>query len=363
MSRQPPSAQPYVLDIAPYKGGEAVLPGFAHPIKLASNENPLGTSPKAKAAFLGAADNLWLYPEGTAKKLREAIAKRYGLEADRIICGAGSDEIFTMLIRAYIAPGDEIVQNQHAFSIYRIFGQAAGAVIRSGADDANLNAQVDTLLAEMSDRTKLVFLANPNNPTGGYLPFDEVRRLHAGMPPQALLVLDGAYAEFVQRNDYAAGIELAAENNNVIMTRTFSKIYGLAALRLGWAYAAPNIIDALNRVRSPFNMPTPALLAGVAAMEDTAFLEASVAHNAGELARVDAALKGMGLKVTPSVANFVLAHFTPAKTAPAADAFLRSRGIIVRRMESYGLPETLRISIGSTDQNDALLSALKDFMA
>jgi histidinol-phosphate aminotransferase len=214
----------------------------------------------------------------------------------------------------------------------------------------------------MGPKTRLVFLANPNNPTGTYMPFDEVRRLHAGLPPQAILVLDGAYAEYVRRNDYAAGVELVSDNENVIMTRTFSKIHGLAALRLGWAYAPAGVIDALNRVRLPFNVNTPALLAGIAAMEDSQFMEDSADLNARELERVEKGLTAIGLSVVPSVANFTLARFPANKTAPAADAFLRSRGIIVRRMESYGLPDALRISIGDETQNSALLKALEDFM-
>lgn len=357
----PPQPQKSVLTVDLYKGGESVLPGFAKPIKLASNENPLGTSEKAKAAYREAADKLWLYPEGSAAKLREALGRRYGLDPARIICGAGSDEIFQMLVRAYIAPGDEVVQNQYAFSIYKIFSQVAGAVVRS-APDTGLAANADAMLAEMSEKTRLVFLANPNNPTGTYLPFDEVRRLQAGLPPQALLVLDGAYAEYVRRNDYAAGIELVSENDNVIMTRTFSKIYGLAAVRLGWAYGPQNVIDALNRVRGPFNISGPAMAAGVAAVEDADFVEKTADLNARELARVEGALNALGLNVLPSVANFTLVHFPDAKSAPAADAFLRSRGIIVRRMESYGLPKALRISIGDETQNGALIAALTDFM-
>jgi histidinol-phosphate aminotransferase len=356
-----PQPQKAVLSVEPYKGGEAVLPGFAKPIKLASNENPRGSSPRAKEAFRSASENLWLYPDGSATKLRAAIAKRYGLDPDHIICSAGSDEIFQMLVRAYLTEGDEIVQNEHAFSIYGIFAKAAGGIVRAGKDK-NLAADADSMLAQMGPKTRLVFLANPNNPTGTYMPFDEVRRLHAGLPPQAILVLDGAYAEYVRRNDYAAGVELVSDNENVIMTRTFSKIHGLAALRLGWAYAPAGVIDALNRVRLPFNVNTPALLAGIAAMEDSQFMEDSADLNARELERVEKGLTAIGLSVVPSVANFTLARFPANKTAPAADAFLRSRGIIVRRMESYGLPDALRISIGDETQNSALLKALEDFM-
>ncbi len=357
----PPQPQPSVLTVDLYKGGDSTIPGFVKPIKLASNENPLGTSAKAKAAYHEAAEKLWLYPDGAAAKLREAIGRRYGLDPERIACGLGSGEFFSLLVRAYIAPGDEVVQNQYAFSLYRIYAQVAGAVVRS-APDTGLTANADAMLAEMSEKTKLVFLANPNNPTGTYLPFKEVRRLQAGMPDGALLVLDAAYAEYVRRDDYAAGVELVSGHDNVIMTRTFSKIYGLAAIRLGWAYGPQSVIDAINRVRGPFNISGPAMAAGIAALVDADFVEKSADLNTRELARVEGALKALGLDVLPSVANFTLVHFPEAKSAPAADAFLRSRGIIVRRMESYGLPRALRISIGDETQNSALINALTDFM-
>jgi histidinol-phosphate aminotransferase len=358
-----PKPQPGVLAIEPYRGGESTIPGVAKPIKLASNENPLGSSARAKAAYREVAEQLWLYPEGSAKRLREAIGGRYGLDPGRLICGAGSDEIFAMLVRAYLAPGDEIVQSEYAFSIYRIFAQAAGAIVRS-AKDKNYAVDVDAMLALIGPKTKLVFLDNPNNPTGTYIPFEEVRRLHAGLPPQVLLVVDAAYAEYVRRNDYAAGVELVSAFDNVIMTRTFSKIHGLAALRLGWAYGPADVIDALNRVRGPFNVSTPAVAAGVAAIEDSEFAERSADLNARELPRVTEALRLAGLTVTPSVANFILAHFPDkaGRRAADADAFLRTRGLIVRRVDSYGLPNALRITIGAEPQNDALIAALQDFM-
>ena len=351
---------PAILEIEPYKGGENTLPGIDKPVKLASNENPFGPSPKALAAYTEAASKLNIYPEGTAKKLREAIAARYGLDASRIICGAGSDEIFFLLTRAFLAPGDEMVTNQHAFGIYEIAAQQSGAKSVFAADK-NLGADVDAMLACVTPRTKMVMLANPNNPTGTYLPFAEIRRLHAGLPDNVLLVVDAAYAEYVRRNDYSPGLELAAETENVIMTRTFSKIYGLAAARLGWGYAAPAIIDALNRVRGPFNVSTPAMMAGIAALEDQDFMEKSVAHNLAELERVTNELRAMGLDVTPSVGNFVLVHFKPGQ-AVAADAHLRKRGYILRMMKGYGLPDALRFTVGLTEQNTGALAALKEFL-
>jgi histidinol-phosphate aminotransferase len=358
----PPRALPSILDIVPYKPGEAKLAHNAAPIKLSSNENPFGTSPKAAAAFAEAARDLSLYPEGTARLLREAIAHRYGLDPARIVCGAGSDEIFFMLGRAYLAPGDDIVISQYAFSIYKIIAQQSGANVRRAGNDGYA-ASVDAMLAQVTPRTKLVFLDNPNNPTGMYLPFAEVRRLHAGLPESVLLVIDAAYAEYVRRNDYSSGLELASETENVIMTRTFSKIYGLAGLRLGWAYGPAGVIDALNRVRAPFNCSIPAQSAGVAAMADTAFLEQSAAHNEAELARVSASLAARGYDVVSGVGNFVLVNFAeaPGRTAADADAFLRERGVIVRALHVYGLPNALRITIGTQAQNDAVLAALSEF--
>ncbi len=357
-----PRPLPGILDIEPYKGGESALPGFAKPIKLASNENPLGASAAARKAFADASAKLHLYPDGSAAALRRAIGARYGLDPDRLVCGAGSDEIFQFLGRAYLSPGDEIVQSQYAFLVYKLVAQAAGAVVKT-APDRDFTVDVDAMLACVTAKTKIVFLANPNNPTGTYLPFSEVRRLHAGLPDNVLFVIDAAYAEYVRRNDYDSGVALVSEFDNVLMTRTFSKVHGLAAARLGWAYGPAQVIDALNRVRGPFNVSAAAQLAGVAAIEDAAFVDASVEHNARELDRLAAAIEGLGFKITPSVGNFVLAHFGAEKgrTAKDADAFLRSRGLIVRAVAGYGLPDALRISVGATAENDAFVAALTEF--
>ena len=350
-----------VLDIEPYKGGEASLPGFAKPVKLASNENPFGCSPKAKAAAIAALDNTALYPEGRASKLCAAIGARHGLDPDRILCGAGSDEIFQLLLRAYLAPGEEIVQSQYAFLMYRIVARPMGGVVRT-AKNAGLRADVDALLAEVNEKTRIVFLDNPNNPTGTYLPMSEVRRLHAALPDTVMLVIDAAYAEYVTRDDYSAGAELAEAFDNVVMTRTFSKIHGLAALRVGWMYGPPAVIDALNKVRLPFNVATPAQAAAAAAIEDLAFAEESRAHNERERTRVGAAISSFGLDVADGVGNFVLVHFTRAagRTAGDVDAHLRSRGYIVRPVGAYGLPDALRISIGTEAQNSGMLAALSE---
>jgi histidinol-phosphate aminotransferase len=356
----PPQPLPGVLSIAPYKAGVSSLPGVAHPAKLSSNENPLGASAAARAAYVAAADKLHLYPDPSAKALRAAIAARYDLDPERIVCGAGSDEIFFLLGRIYLAPGDEIVQSEHGFAIYEIVAKAAGADVRI-AKDRNYAADVDAMLAAVTPNTKIVWLANPNNPTGTTLPVSEVRRLHAGLPEDVLLVLDAAYAEYVRRDDYEAGAAMVAAFDNVIMTRTFSKIHGLAGLRVGWALASEAVVDALNRVRGPFNMATPAQAAAIAAIGDRAFVETSVAHNERERARMTAALTDMGYKVTPSDANFVLVHLGGVERRKAADAHLREAGVIVRALEVYRLPEALRISVGLADENDRALAALRDF--
>lgn len=353
-----PQPLPNILDIVPYKGGEPSEGGW----KLSSNENPLGASEAALAAVRDAASHLETYPDGGATRLRRAIAAKYGLDADRIICGSGSDEIFQLLGRAYLRPGDEIIQTTHAFLVYRLVAQQSGAVTIN-APEQDLTADVDAMLARVTPKTRIVFLANPNNPTGTYIPFDEVRRLHAGLRDDILLVLDGAYAEYVRRNDYDAGTALAGEAPNVLMTRTFSKIHGLAALRLGWAYGPASVIDALHRVRGPFNVNALALAAGEAAIGDEAFMHRSAAHNETELARVTAGLAALGLDVKPSVGNFMLIRFpeTPGKDKAAADAYLRSRGIVIRDMTAYGLGDCLRLSLGTAEANNDVLAAFEAF--
>src|SRR3954447_12488940 len=272
MSTERPQPRAGVLDIETYVPGKSTAPGVARVIKLSSNETPLGPSPKAIAAYRAVADHLHDYPNGMATPLREAIGRAFGLDLARIVCGAGSDELLYLLARGYIADGDEAIYTRHGFNIYPIAVLSAGGkpVV---AEETNYTADVDAILAKVSDRTRIVFLANPNNPTGTYVPFDEIKRLHKALPPHVLLVLDAAYAEYVRRNDYEAGIELVATTDNTVMTRTFSKIHGLAALRLGWMYGPAPVVDAVNRIRGPFNVNTPALRAGIASIEDAAHLE------------------------------------------------------------------------------------------
>jgi len=355
--------RPGILEIAPYVPGRSGTSG-GKTYKLSSNESPLGASPRAVAAFQGIAEKLELYPDGSAGTLREAIAGRYGLKAENIVCGAGSDELLQLLAHAYLGPGDEAIYTQHGFLVYPIAIKSNGAT-PIVAPEKLYTADVDAILGCVTPHTRMVFLANPNNPTGTHLPFSEVKRLHAGLPGGVLLVLDAAYAEYVRRNDYESGVELVSTFDNVVMTRTFSKIHGLAALRLGWAYCPAHVGDVLNRIRGPFNVSTPAIAAGTAAIGDQAFVESAVQHNDRWLPWLTAELEALGLTVTPSVANFVLLHFPAGggKTASAADSYLVSKGFVLRRMESYGLPSALRLTVGTKEANQGVVAALRDFMS
>jgi len=360
-AKRGPTPRPGILDIAPYVPGTSALPGAGKVVKLSSNETPLGPSPKAVEAYLAEAAHLSRYPDGSAAPLREALADRYGLDVARIVCGAGSDELLNLLAAAYLGPGDEAIYSEHGFLVYKIAILAHGAT-PVVAPETDLTADVDAILARVSDATRMVFLANPNNPTGTYLPFDEVKRLHAGLPDDVILVLDAAYAEYVRANDYEAGIELVATTQNTVMTRTFSKIYGLAALRLGWAYCPAPIADALNRIRGPFNVTGPSIAAGIAALNDQPHMQEAVAHNTAWLGTMAEALTGIGLTVTPSAANFLLVHFPQSKSAQEADKFLHERRIILRRVGEYGFPDALRMTIGTEQENQAALKALTEFM-
>ncbi len=356
-----PAPKPGILDIEAYVPGKSNAKG-TKVFKLSSNESPIGASPKAIEAFRSASDKLALYPDGSAMVLREAIATRYGLSAERIICGAGSDEILQLLAHAYLGPGDEAIYSQYGFMVYPIVIQTNGAksVV---ADEKDFATDVDAMIAAVTPKTRMVFIANPNNPTGTYVPYSELRRLHAGLPPHVLLVVDSAYAEFVTANDYESGIALVSEFENVVMTRTFSKIHGLAALRLGWAYGPSHVMDVLNRIRGPFNVSLPAISAGVAAINDGHFMEQAIAHNSMWLPWLTDAITRLGVTVTPSAGNFVLVHFKDKATAHAADAHFLEHGIVVRRMDGYDIPQALRISVGTEEANHAVVKALKGFLA
>jgi histidinol-phosphate aminotransferase len=357
-----PQPRPGVLDIAPYVPGKSSAPGAAKVFKLSSNETPLGPSADAIAAYRTAGEHLEDYPDGASSALREAIGAAFGLDPARLVCGAGSDDLLNLLARAYLADGDEAIHTTHGFLVYPIATLGAGAkpVV---APEKNCTADVDAILERVSAKTKIVFLANPNNPTGTYLPFDEVKRLHRGLPGNVLLVLDAAYAEYVRRNDYESGIELVATSENVVMTRTFSKIYGLAALRLGWMYGPAAVVDAVNRVRGPFNVNAPAIAAGIAAIRDAAHVERGRAHNAQWLPWLIEEIGKLGLKVTPSVGNFLLIHFPDekGKTARDADEFLTKRGLILRQLGAYKLPHALRMTVGSEEANRLVVKALGEF--
>jgi histidinol-phosphate aminotransferase len=355
--------RPGILDIAPYIGGEAQIPGVERPIRLASNESALGPSAKAIAAYRALAGEIHRYPAGNALELREALGRRHGLDPARIVCGAGSDELIALLLRCYAGPGDEVLYSRHGFLMYPIGAMSVGATPIAAPERA-LTSDVDGLLERVTDRTRIVFIANPNNPTGTYLGADEMVRLHAGLPPSVLLAIDAAYAEFVNRNDYRPGVGLVDRAENVVMLRTFSKIYALAGLRLGWAYCPPAIADVLNRVRGPFNVTAPALAAGVAAVEDIEALKRARAHNDHWLPWFSERLAGLDIPLTPSVANFVLAGFPhdPRKNADAAFAFLHSRGILTRKMAAYGLPQHLRITIGTGPEMETVATTLAEFM-
>ncbi len=357
-------ARPTIFDIDPYTPGRSKLPGAGPVIKLSSNETPLGPSPDALEAFKAAAAHLDRYPDGSATALREAIGATYGLNPAHIVCGNGSDELFHYLAQAYLEPGDEAIYTEHGFTVYRIVILAIGAT-PVVAPEIEFRADVDAILARVTTRTRMVFLANPNNPTGTYVPFDEVRRLRSALPENVMLVLDGAYCEYVRRNDYEAGIELVATTPNTVMTRTFSKIHGLASARIGWAYCPADIAGVLNRIRSPFNVSGPGMAAAIAALRDRAHIEAAVAHNERWREWLTAQIGALGVTVTESAANFVLLHFPGegAHTAADADEFLAARRIIVRRVSGYGLPNCLRVTVGLEEENHALVRALSDFMS
>jgi len=353
-----------ILSITPYVGGQAELEDGRRALKLSANESAFGPSPRAIAAYMRAGEELHRYPDGDAYRLRHALAERHGLPAERIVCGNGSDEIIGTLIHSYAGPGTEVLHSRHGFLMYRLNALASGAT-PVAAPETDYTASVDAILAAVTDRTRMVILANPNNPTGTYLPAAEVERLHAGLPEHVLLLVDAAYAEYVNRNDYSLGIELVDRAENVVMTRTFSKIYGLAALRLGWAYCPEHVASVFHRVRSPFNVNAAAQAAGVAALEDVAHIDAGRVHNNIWLPRLSAELRGLGLEVIPSNGNFVSVAFGEdgPGSAQNALAFLNARGILPRGIGAYGMPGHLRFTIGLEQENLAVVDGIRAFLA
>lgn len=350
--------QPGIMEIALYEGGAAHVDGVDEVIKLSSNENPLGASPRAIEAYTAAAGSLHRYPSSDHTALRTAIAEVYELDPERIICGAGSDEIIAFLCQCFSGPGDEVLFTEHGFAMYRISALAAGATPVEVKERERV-ADVDALLAACTDKTRLVFIANPNNPTGTMIGGNEIARLADGLPPQAILVLDGAYAEYVE--GYDGGAALVDTRDNVVMTRTFSKIYGLGALRVGWGYGPKPIIDVLNRVRGPFNVTSAALTAAEAAVRDTDYAEHCRKENAKWRAWLAEALAALGISSDTSSGNFILARFRDADEAKACDAFLRSKGLIVRQVAGYNLPNCLRMTVGDETACRKLVDAVAAF--
>ncbi len=357
-----PVPQKGILTIAPYVPGRSSAPGQDKVIKLSANESPLGASPKAAEAYRAVADALEIYPEGSSRALRAALGEVHGIDPERIVCSNGSGDLLHLIAQCYLGEGDEAVMNRHGFSLYPVVTNAAGARIVMVEED-DFTADVDALLAAVTERTRIVWLANPNNPTGTYLSATELDRLHAGLPANVLLVVDSAYAEYVTADDYGVGISLVERSENVVMIRTFSKM-GLAAARIGWLYGPEHLVDAVNRIRGPFNVSVPGQRAAEAATRDVAFTKTLRDHNAKWRDWLTAELDGNRLRVLPSQGNFVLVLFpqTPGQTAADANAALLERGLVVREMGAYGIGNGLRISIGSGEAMQAVADCLKDFM-
>jgi len=335
--------QPGIMDIALYQGGKSKVDGVSNVVKLSSNENPFGPSPAAQEAVARSVHGLHRYPSTDHSELRTAIGEVHSVDPDRVICGVGSDEIIAFLCQAYAGPGDEVLYTEHGFAMYRISALAAGATPVEVKERERMT-DVDNLLEACTERTRLVFIANPNNPTGTMIGMAEVERLAEGLPAQCLLVLDGAYAEYV--DGYDGGAKLVEHRDNVVMTRTFSKLYGLGGLRVGWGYAPKPVIDVLNRVRGPFNLSTTALAAAEAAVRDVAWAEKCRADNTRLRTLLSESLAEHGVRCDTSMANFVLARFADREEAEDCDLYLQSQGFIVRRVAGYNLPNCLRITVG-----------------
>lgn len=360
---QHPQPRQGILDIAAYVPGSNQAASGVKTYKLSANESSLGPCARALDAYRQASGHLEIYPDGNSTPLLEAIAEMTGLNFNHLMAGNGSDDLLGLISNTYLAAGDEGIMTEHGFNVYEIQIRGTGAkpiIVK----EKDCRIDIDAIHGAVTDKTKIVFIANPGNPTGTYLSFDEIKRLHAGLPKSVLLVLDGAYAEFVTENDFEAGVELVSNNENVIMTRTFSKIYGLAALRIGWMYAPLHVIDAVNRIRGAFNVSAPAQAAGAAAIRDRDYLSNAIQYHAKWRHWLSDELSALGLKVTPSVTNFILVHFPndAKKSAHLADEYLKQHGYIVRRVTNYGFPNALRISIGTQEANHGIVATLKEFL-
>ncbi len=355
-----PSPRPEILRIHPYVAGESSVAGVNRTIKLSSNEGAFGIPPAARKAIEDAVGETYRYPDGGAEALHAALGKRWGLDPARIVCGAGSDDLLYQLCLSYGGAGRDIVMSAHGFTIYEIAGTYAGSRVIK-VPERNLCTDLDAMLAAVTDATRLVFIANPNNPTGSMLSAAEVARFRQRLPEHVLLVIDAAYAEYVDRDDYDAGASLVDTSGNTVMTRTFSKMFGLAGLRVGWCYAPPAVASVLNRVRGTFNVSVLGQAAAIASLSDPHWVDQCKAHNTKYRQIMTDSLRAAGIKVWPSVGNFVLADFESVDRANAADAFLRTRGIIVRKVGPYGLPHCLRITIGTAEETNMLIDGLMAF--
>lgn len=350
--------QPGIMDIALYQGGQSHVAGVADVVKLSSNENPFGPSPKAIQAVRESAATLHRYPSTDHTSLRAVIAERHGLDADRIICGVGSDEVLQFVAQAYAGPGDEIIHTEHGFSMYPIIARMAGATPVMVAERER-RVDVGNILDAVTPQTRIVFVTNPGNPTSTMISEAELERLADGLPSDCLMVLDGAYAEFVDGFD--GGAALVDRFDNVIMTRTFSKVYGLGGMRVGWGYAGKEIIDVLNRVRQPFNLSLTALAAAEAAVQDEEYLRFCQAENARLRVWLSEELAKIGVASDRSCTNFILARFADRAEAEACDDFLKTQGLIVRRVAGYNLPNALRITVGDEDACRRVVAAITAF--
>jgi len=353
-----PAPKPGILEIKPYVGGEGRVDGVTRLIRLASNENPLGCSDKAREAYLKTAAELHRYPDAGAEGLRVALGQKYKMDADRIVCGSGSDELISLIVRAYAGAGDEVAYSQHGFLMYPINAKLVGAT-PVAAPEIDMRSDIGALLKVVTPKTKIMLLANPNNPTGSYLTKAELKELREKLPEHVLLVVDSAYAEFVEEGDYEDGKALVDTYPNAVMLRTFSKIHGLAALRLGWGYFSPEVAGVINRVRGPFNVNMPAQAAGIAALTDDAFVEKSIAVAREGRAFLTKHLQELGFKVYPSIGNFLLVDF--GANAESIRIALKERGIFIRQMGAYGLPHCLRITVGTGEENEVVVGELKAF--
>jgi histidinol-phosphate aminotransferase len=358
-----PEAKAGINEITAYKAGRSTAEGVTAPVKLSANENILGCSEAAREAYLAAGADLALYPDGRAGVLREALARRYDLDPARLILGCGTDEIFALLNQAFLTPGDNIVQGEFGFGAYAIGAMANQGEVRR-APERNFRIDVEAMLAQVDERTRLMFIANPANPTGTFIGEADLRRLHEGLPPRVLLVLDGAYAEFCSDPAFTDGLDLARGAENVVVTHTFSKLHGLASLRVGWAFAPPNVAEAVDRIRLPFNTSIAGQKAAVAALADEEFQARSLAHVERWRPWLTQQLAGLGLEIVPSAANFLLIGFArrPGKTAADAEAWLARRGLLLRGVGGYGLPDYLRLTIGLEEHNRAVVEALADLL-